>query len=38
MEIIEILKCCTIANGNIIKLPGVQLERADYTQGTVPFV
>ena len=30
MEIIEILKNCTIANGNIIKLPDVQLERADY--------
>jgi len=30
MEIIEILKGCTIANGNIIKLPDVQLERADY--------
>lgn len=30
MEIIEILKNCTIANGNIIKLPVVQLERADY--------
>ena len=29
MEIIEILKGCTIANGNIIKLPDVQLERAD---------
>lgn len=30
MEIIEILKNCTIANGNIIKLPDVQLERSDY--------
>ena len=30
MEIIDIIKDCTIANGNIIKLPDVQLDRADY--------
>jgi len=30
MEIIDIIKGCTIANGNIIKLPNIQLERADY--------
>ena len=30
MEIIEILKNCTISNCNVIKLPEVQLERADY--------
>ena len=30
MEVAEIIKGCTIANGNIIKLPNIQLERADY--------
>lgn len=30
MEIIEILKNCTISNCNVIKLPEAQLERADY--------
>ena len=30
MEITDIVKNCTIANGNIIRLPDIQLERADY--------
>ena len=30
METIDIVKNCTIANGNIIRLPNIQLERADY--------
>lgn len=30
MEISEILNGCTIANGNIIRLPDIQLDRADY--------
>lgn len=30
MELIEIVRNCTVANGNIIKLPDVQLDRADY--------
>lgn len=30
MEITEILNNCTVSNGNVIKLPDVQLERADY--------
>lgn len=30
MGITEIIKDCTIANGNIIRLPDVQYERADY--------
>lgn len=30
MDITDIIKDCTIANGNIIKLPDIQLERADY--------
>lgn len=30
MEINEIIKDCTIADGNVIRLPNIQLERADY--------
>lgn len=30
MELIEIVRNCTVSNGNIIKLPDVQLDRADY--------
>ena len=30
MEIKDIIKDCTIADGNVIRLPNIQLERADY--------
>ena len=32
MDITDIIRGCTIANGNIIKLPEIQLERADYVK------
>lgn len=30
MEVNDIIKDCTIADGNVIKLPNIQLDRADY--------